>query len=206
MGCLPLGNKSVLIDRLAANIEGEEGRTLGGSRSLSASPTKLVTVEDIPGPSREQRSKSTTPTKGQSRSISPLRVGGRRIPRFSPFKYISNATLHSLEVLLESIESIGLRGMLPFLLGFVMIALMSWVEGPHTSTLKSAQDAILWYAHWFTLGAIATVAVGPASKTFATHLMPFVSRVTSVAVGCGSTSFGVYGEGCISVCGHEGAS
>lgn len=208
-GLSPLGNKDVLIDRLTEDLKHDAKGSVNqetskakpeSPRSQSTSPIRRTTTGGSLSPSPKQAtrtgSRSTTPTKRQSRSISPLRVQKRmQSPQMPLLKHLSGATLHFLESLLAFTQSISLRTVIPFLLGFVVFAIMFWFEGPHTPVLESIQRTVLWYGRWFVFGVIATTAVGPASKTFVRYLIPFVSRVTSVAIGCGSTGFSVHGAG-----------
>ena len=83
----------------------------------------------------------------------------------SPLKYLSNATLYFLEAILECTRSISPPAVIAPLFGLAVVIAMLWIEGPHTSALESIRRVVLWYGHWFVLGAIATTAVGPASKT-----------------------------------------
>lgn len=223
-GLSPLGNKDALISRLTTDLKNAKGGkgshasspVSGGQkagkarlelpRSQSASPAKTdrsLTKRTITGsgltPSPKQatrgRSKSTSPSKKQSRSSSPLRVKQRiGDPYMPPLNYLSNATLYFLDALLQFTQSIKPLAIVSLLLGFTVVGTMLWFKGPHTPALESIQSAALWYGRWFVLGAIATTSLGSTSKTFARYLVPFVSRVTNVAVGCGSTKFPVYGK------------
>ena len=198
-GLSPLGSREALISRLEAGLRSAKGSQKAvkskseSSRSQSTSPAKVD--RSSTKQATRARSSSTSPVKEQPGRTSPLRAQQRiQQPCMSPLKYLSNATLYFLETLLQYTQSISPRAIVSLLLGFAAAGVMLWFEGPHTHALVSIQSAALWYGRWVVLGAIATTTIGPTSMTFARYLVPFLSRVTNVAVGCGSTNFPVYGK------------
>lgn len=78
---------------------------------------------------------------------------------------------------------------LSFLLLFVALTSLYYIEGAHQKYVLLMEKKIFWCAYWVGLGVLSSVGLGTGLHTFVLYLGPHIASVTLAAYECNSVDF-----------------